>query len=68
MATNRVDRRFVVTTKLDNEELAALRRLAQNERLPVAQVMRRLIWREAQTLQPMPATPAREGVRHVQTA
>jgi hypothetical protein len=45
-------RRFVVQTKLNSAELEALHRLSDAERLPAAQVVRRLIWREAQQLPP----------------
>ena len=43
-------RRFTVQVKPNSEERAALKRLAESERLPVAQVLRRLVWREAQKL------------------
>jgi hypothetical protein len=59
------ERRFVVTTKLNRAELEALRRLSDVERLPYAQVMRRLIWREAQHLTPV---PAHDGARPSETA
>jgi len=49
-------RRFVVQTKLNRAELEALHRLSDAERLPAAQVMRRLIWREAQNLPPAQTT------------
>ena len=43
-------RRFVVAVKLNGEEKAALRKLARAERLPMAQVVRRLIWQAAQEM------------------
>lgn len=51
------DRRYVVATKLNREELDALTRLANAERLPIAQIMRRLIWIEAQRLPNSQQTP-----------
>ena len=50
MQTNRIPdyRRFTVAVKLNGEELDALRRLTYAERLPAAQVVRRLIWDAAQ--------------------
>lgn len=42
-------RRFTVAVKINQEEREALLRLAQSERLPVAQVIRRLIWRAAKS-------------------
>jgi hypothetical protein len=42
-------RRHTLTVKLSGEEMAALRHLATVERLPLAQVVRRLIWRAART-------------------
>lgn len=43
-------RRFTVAVKLNGEELEALKRLTEAERLPAAQVVRRLIWSAAQTV------------------
>jgi hypothetical protein len=40
-------RRFSVVVKLNREELDALKRLTEAERLPAAQVVRRLIWNAA---------------------
>lgn len=41
-------RRFTVAVKLNRAELAALDRVGSIEHLPRSQVVRRLIWREAQ--------------------
>ena len=41
-------RRFTVAVKLNRAELAALDRVSDTERLPRAQVVRRLIWQAAQ--------------------
>lgn len=40
--------RFILA--MTQEDKAALQRLAARERIPAAAVVRRLIWREAQTL------------------
>ena len=53
-------RRFTVATKLNREELDALRRLSTAERLAAAQVVRRLIWQAAQQVN---TAAASEGVR-----
>ncbi len=42
------DRRFTLAVKLSAEEREALRKLVRAERLPAAQVVRRLIWHAAQ--------------------
>jgi hypothetical protein len=53
-------RRFTVAVKLNREEREALRCLVETERLPAAQVVRRLIWNAARgTSAPAP----REAVR-----
>jgi len=48
MTTPLDPRRFTVATKLNREELQALQRLTEQERLPAAQILRRLIWRAAE--------------------
>ena len=40
-------RRFTVVTTLSLEEHTLLRQMAENDRLPVAAFLRRLIWSEA---------------------
>ena len=51
-------RRYTVAVKLNREEREALRRLVVAERLPAAQVVRRLIWQAAQQ--------RAQGVQHAQ--
>lgn len=53
-------RRYVVATKLNREEKAALQQLAQAERLPYAQLMRRLIWKAAEAQKAQPQEQARQ--------
>lgn len=44
-------RRFTIAVRLSREERQALKQLAHAERLPMAQVLRRLIWQAAQSAQ-----------------
>ena len=53
-------RRFTFAVKLNREERDALRALSRAERLPMSQVVRRLIWKAAKATE----RDARGGLAH----
>jgi len=59
MSTPAYSRRYTVAAKLNREERDALRQLVQSERLPAAQIVRRLIWKAAEAQKQQPQDQAR---------
>lgn len=54
-------RHLTVSVKLDRDELAALQRLMDVERLPASQVLRRLIWTAVAVNEIEPSTSRKDA-------